>query len=262
MEASNIDQAVLVQASGSEIEHHAYINHCFKSYPNRFLGIGLIPNLPDPETHMSRLTEDGHIIGFRLSSVGGPTDPSEPVDIRKFKTFPIWKYAAENDHVLWLYPRASEAHLLPHLFDAFPQIRAVFNHLMVCPTPDTFTWDELGRPQIDTPMPPASHFVPVGEGESPACRYENVAVLVSAQYAFSKQPYPYLDLADWHQSLFSAFGPDRLMWATDFPWIVNNPGYAPLAGIVEELLPDLSPEDHAKLMGETARNFLRFPELP
>ena len=42
MEANGIDQAMLVQTGGTEIKHHAYLLHCLKTYPDRFLGIGLV----------------------------------------------------------------------------------------------------------------------------------------------------------------------------------------------------------------------------
>ena len=73
MEANNIDQAVLVQLGGTRIEHHAYLRHCLETYPDRFLGIGLIPpDCREPEEHMDRLAADGNIVGFRLRTLGGP----------------------------------------------------------------------------------------------------------------------------------------------------------------------------------------------
>ena len=66
-----IDKAVLVQTGGTSLAHHAYLQHCLRTYPDRFLGIGLIPPDADaPADHMDRLAEDGSIIGFRLRSLG------------------------------------------------------------------------------------------------------------------------------------------------------------------------------------------------
>ena len=78
---------------------------------------------------MAQLTDDTGIIGFRLSTFGGPRDIFAKMDVREFETYPIWKYAAERDYVLWLYPNAINAHLLPYLIQAFPQVRVVLNHL-------------------------------------------------------------------------------------------------------------------------------------
>ena len=256
MEANGVDQAVLVQIGGANLEHHAYLLHCLNSYPDRFLGIGLIPEeCPEVEEHMDRLADDAGIIGFRLSSIGGPADPFAPMDVREFKTYGIWKHAAERDYVLWLYLRAIDAHLLPYLLDVFPQVRVVLNHLGVCPGNGKFTVDEKGRPRIDTPM-----YNPAFHTTHRLARYENVTVHLSGQYAFSKEPFPYGDLAGWHRSLVSRYGSERLMWATDFPWILEEPGYGALTQIINELLPNLSDQAYNDIMGGAAKRFLRFPD--
>ena len=51
------------------------------------------------------------------------------------------------------------------------------------------------------------------------------------------------------------------MWATDFPWIVDDPGYDKMAQVVDELLPDLTPPDRDAIMGGTAKRVLRFPDM-
>jgi predicted TIM-barrel fold metal-dependent hydrolase len=84
---------------------------------------------------------------------------------------------------------------------------------------------------------------------------------LSGQYAFSKDPFPYNDLAPWHQKLLKSFGADRLMWATDFPWIYEHPGYDKLTTIIETSIPDIQPHELEAIIGGTARRFLRFPDI-
>ncbi len=255
MEAHRVGRAVLVQIGGTSLEHHAYLLHCLKTYPRRFLGIGLIPpDIPSAADHMDRLTDGTGVIGFRLSSLGGPRDPLDRIDIREFRTYPIWKRAAEKDYVLWLYPRSGEAHLVPFLLEAFPQVRVVFNHLFICPGKGKFSIDAKGRPRVDTPVPPMTRYATMRLNQ-----YENVTGHLSGQYAFSREPWPYRDLAGWHSQLLRAFGANRLMWATDFPWIAEDPGYGPLTRLMDELLPDLTEHERADIMGGTAQRFLRFP---
>ena len=255
MQAHDIDQAMLVQIGGAQIAEHAYLQHCLQAYPDRFLGIGLIPaDCADPGAHMDRLAADGGIVGFRLGTLGGPRDPFAPVDVRTFTSYPIWQHAAERDYVLWLYLRAADAHLTAYLVEAFPQVRVVFNHLGICPGEGKFRIDEHGRPRIETPSyNPSQHTV------YRLARYENVAVLLSGQYAFAKEAYPYRDLMGWHRTLYSDFGPHRLMWASDAPWIYGEPGYGALTTVLDELLPQLSESERAAIMGGTAQRFLRFP---
>ena len=163
-----IDKAVLVQTGGTSLAHHAYLQHCLRTYPDRFLGIGLIPPDADaPADHMDRLAEDGSIIGFRLRSLG---DFSRP----------IWEHAARQDYVLWLYLRAPSAPLLPQFLTDFPQVRVVVNHLMVCPSQDRFTWDAKG-PSADRRGDAAADRVPRTRADSP-----NVCVHLSGQYAMGK----------------------------------------------------------------------------
>ena len=90
-----------------------------------------------------------------------------------------------------------------------------------------------------------------------AC-FENVMMHISGQYAFSNEAYPYRDLARWHQRVLDLFGAKRLMWATDFPWILEDPGYGQLTDILKELLPDLHDNEYDDIMGENAKRFLRF----
>ena len=255
MRAHRIRQAVLVQIGGAELERHAYLLHCLRQHRDRFLGIGLIPeHAPDPERHMDRLAAEPGIIGFRLFSIGGPRDPFAPIEVEQFATYRIWKHAAENDYVIWLYPRAGDAHLIPYLLQAFPQVRVVLNHLGICPGAGKSYRDEQGRPRIATPA-----YNPAYHTTYRLNRYENVVVKLSGQPAFSREEYPYRDLTRWHRNLFDAYGSGRLMWGTDFPWNLADPGYERLIGVVRELLPDLNESDHAALMGGTARRFLRFP---
>lgn len=251
MEGSGVEKAVLVQIGGTALEHHAYLQHCLKTYPDRFRGIGLVPDYASPADHMDRLADDGGIVGFRLFDVGGPTDPLGDLDCRKFATYPVWAHAAKKGYTIWLYPKASEAHCVPFLVDAFPELQVVFNHMMFCPGEGAFTKDEKGRPRVDTPIPPLTRYNTMG-----LYQYENVCVKLSGQYAFSQEEYPYLDLKGWHNSLIGTFGPDRCMWATDFPWIRKDPGYDRLARVLDELLPDLGDEDREKVMGGTAEKRL------
>ena len=257
MEKHQIDQAVLVQMAGASIENHRYLLRCLKEHPNRFLGIGLVPEgHPNPVDHMAELTDNTGIIGFRFSTFGGPRDIFAKMDVREFEAYPIWKCAAERDYVLWLYPNAINAHLLPYLIQEFPQVRVVLNHLAVCPGKGKFSWDAYGRPQIQV-----TGYNLTMHTTYRLARFENVNVHLSGQYAFSTEEFPYKDLAGWHRGLLTGFGAKRLMWATDFPWILEEPGYGKLTTVIEELLPDLSEAELADIMGGNAKRILRFPDL-
>lgn len=268
MAESRVDRAVLVQTGGRALEHHAYLRHCLRRYPGRFLGIGGIPaggvSPREQNDHMDRLAADGDVIGFRLSSLGGPADPLAAMDVRTFATYPIWKHAAGKDYVLWLCPHAVDAHTVPFLIDAFPEVRVVFNHMLACPGAGSTGTDGKGRPRVRlSQFPPLTRYSTMGLHQ-----YGNANVLLSGQYAFSNEEWPYRDLTEWHERLHApatriqGFGAGRLMWGSDFPWIAEDPGYDRMARVVGELLPGLSQEELSAIMGGTAGRLLKFPGLP
>ena len=267
MAGNRVDQAVLVQIGGGALEHHAYLRHCLRRYPGRFLGIGLIPTEVSPREqtdHMDRLAADGDVIGFRLSSLGGPADPLAPMDVRTFATCPIWKHAAEKDYVLWLYPRAVDAHTVPFLIDAFPEVRAVFNHMLACPGARSRSTDGKGRPRVEfSQFPPLTRYSTMGLHQ-----YGNANVLLSGQYAFSNEEWPYRDLTEWHERLHAprarlqGFGAGPPHVGIRFSLDRGRSGVrqdgprrrGTAAGAVGEEL--------SGIMGGTAKRLLKFPDLP
>jgi L-fuconolactonase len=237
MESTGVERANLIQSGGHEIEHHRYLQHCLKTYPDRFRGIGRIANTLRPEKQMDCLAETGGIIGFRMTDIGGPLDPLAPMDVRSFSSYPVWKHAAEKDYVIWLYPKAAQNHCVPFLMEAFPELTVVYNHMAFCP----------GDTEAELPIPPQTRYNTMG-----LYQYPNVCVALSGQYAFSRQAYPYADLGPWHNNLLRTFKADHLLWGTDSPWILQEPGYDRSALVIDELMPDLSPADRALIMGGTA----------
>ncbi|MGF6637880.1 amidohydrolase family protein [Paraburkholderia sp. MM6662-R1] len=57
--------------------------------------------------------------------------------------------------------------------------------------------------------------------------------------------------------LLSQFGPQRLMWGSDWPVLNLNGDYASWHACVERLASSLGKEDRAAIFGETARSFYR-----
>lgn len=49
-------------------------------------------------------------------------------------------------------------------------------------------------------------------------------VKASAFFRVSTQPYPYPDAMAGLRLLVDTFGPQRVMWGTDFPWVTDKCG--------------------------------------
>jgi len=150
---------------------------------------------------------------------------------------------------LWFYSSVEQLQLLDRSLSRFPELVVVLNHMGFCP--DIFrdmSVDDHRRPRFDVPIPPGSLRVV----EQMARRHDNVYVHFSGQYAFSREPYPYPDLRPVTARLLDAFGPERMLWASDYPWVAEVPGYDSTMGVVDHLLPGLSKSERAAILGGTA----------
>ncbi|MBI2823804.1 MAG: amidohydrolase [Planctomycetia bacterium] len=84
-------------------------------------------------------------------------------------------------------------------------------------------------------------------------RHKHTAVKASAFYALGKKKAPYTDLAPMIRRLFDAFGPGRLMWATDCPYQVQEGhAYRDSIELVRSRLDFLSDADRQWLLQRAA----------
>ena len=84
-------------------------------------------------------------------------------------------------------------------------------------------------------------------------RHKHTSVKVSAFYALGKKAAPYLDLAPMTRRLLDAYGRERLMWATDCPYQVQEGHtYADSIELVRDRLDFLSDADRQWLLRKTA----------
>jgi predicted TIM-barrel fold metal-dependent hydrolase len=144
--------------------------------------------------------------------------------------------------------------LLDRLLELLPDLVVVINHLGFCPSIwDEMRVDEHGRPRFDVALPPDSLETIVG-----LARHPNVYVKMSGQYAFSQQPYPYLDLVPVVDRVYRAFGAERMMWASDYPWIKTEPGYTEMLALVDQQLPGINADERLAIRGGTAARLFRF----
>ncbi len=84
-------------------------------------------------------------------------------------------------------------------------------------------------------------------------RHKHAHVKVSAFYALGQKKPPYDDLVPMIRRLFDAFGPKRLMWASDSPYQLQGANtYRASIGLVRDRLDFLSKADREWLLAKTA----------
>ena len=225
MDAHGVDRAVLVGLD----DHDEYVASVLGP---RFAAIAV--GLHDLRQRRERFAFDG----VRTMTLEGVEDGL--------------RWAADNGLVLWTYLAPDQLPNLLQLPERFPDLPIVLNHLGFFP--HDMQVDEHGRPRFADPLPAERVDAVVS-----LAGYENVHVMLSGQYALSAEDPPYRDLDPVIQRLADAYGADRMLWASDHPWIDEVPGYATMLSLPEHALPDASAAELAAIRGGTALRL--FPRL-
>jgi predicted TIM-barrel fold metal-dependent hydrolase len=90
-------------------------------------------------------------------------------------------------------------------------------------------------------------------------RYPNVFVKISHTWSISKQPYPWLDAQEYVKRLHAAYGPQRLMWATDWPIIENSAAtYDQALRVVRDDMKFLNADDKSWMLNKTIQRVWNF----
>jgi predicted TIM-barrel fold metal-dependent hydrolase len=189
------------------------------------------------------LVEATGIEGLRLGDLGDPA----AARVEDLKTCPLFQCADELGLNVNIFTSGDQVPCVEMLAAAFPQVPISLDHLGVMPTTPGFV-DRWGRPRSDDePLPPAAFPRILA-----MARFPNVYIKVSGEYAVSKGPWPYADMKPMVEQIYRAYGPERMMWCTDSPWILEEPGYQKLVDLLDGHLPSLSQEEKDQIMGGTA----------
>lgn len=247
MDVAGVDHAIVVPLSKDD----EYLNEVLDTYPGRFAGVGCFDHeqsgLADVEARLAVVDLQG-LRFFGLDAAEGAAPES-------LASFPVLEFMAERGMIVWFYGDEVQLRALDLVMQRLPTLQVVMNHLAFLP--DMFAEmriDEHRRPHFDVALPPAG----LSAVEELAAKHQNLYVHFSGHYAFSGEPYPYRDLQDVSKRLLAAFGAERMLMASDWPWIEFEPGYAEVLATVDQLLPGLSPVERDAIRGGTALGLFRF----
>ena len=247
MEGAGVDRAVVVPLSA----HEEYLRDILGEFPGRFAGVGVFePEVADPVADLVRRVEETDIQGMRVFRLGDPVS-----DVEALPTFALLAAMEARRLKLWFYADPEQLAMLDRVLDLLPDLDVVLNHLGFCPDIHAeLRFDEHRRPRFDNfPLPP-----PTVEAVERVARHPRVHVHLSGQYAFSAQDYPHADVQPVVDAIYRIFGADRMLWASDYPWIAEVPGYAEQLALVDHYLPDLTDAERVAIRGGTAASLFRF----
>ncbi len=245
MSGAGVSRCVLVPLSPQD----EYLRECLRRHPGTFAGVGVHdPASSAPADDYRRRAQETGLQGLRVHHLGDPS----VAEIEALPMFALLQALADAGHVLWYYAPADQFPLLERMLEALPGLTVVLNHLGFA-MPAEFEPDEHGRPDIRTPLPPPT--LPTVQA---LARFPRVNVMLSGQYAFSREPFPHDDLTAVVRALYETYGAQRMLWASDFPWIRAVPGYAHQLELVDHALPGLPPDERAAILGGTAARLFSF----
>lgn len=224
-----VTRIVLIQMSFYGFDN-AYMLDVMSGSPGVFSGVAVIDETAQPVVKMNELAGRG-VRGFRIRPDKGSPDK--------------W-LAGAGMHAMWKC--GSEKGLaMCCLIDArfLPSVDA-----MCVQFPDTpVVIDHFARIGVDGEIREADV-----ANLCRLARHRNVAVKTSAFYALGRKQAPYHDLGPMFRRVLDAFGPERLMWASDCPFQVEGGHtYAASIDLVRRGLDFLSDGDRQWLLGKTAQ---------
>ncbi|HTZ76135.1 MAG TPA: amidohydrolase family protein [Candidatus Aquilonibacter sp.] len=233
MKANGVAKTVIIQ-----VIHYKYDNRyalaVLKQYPGTFRGVCRVDPLdPAAPDHLSYWTEQG-FHGVRISPAGDASGDW----FRGALMPPLWKRCEELKVPMTVLAPITRMPDVAPLMDRTPDLTLVIDHMADCPIDQPEQLEKLIALE----------------------RYPNVFVKISHTWSISKQPYPWLDAQQYVKRLYDAYGPRRLMWATDWPILETWTTYDKALSVVRDEMKFLNAEDEEWMLSRTIERVWPFPE--
>jgi len=235
MDEAGVDKAVIVQPRVYSWDNR-YLAHCIERFPDRFTALGLVdPTSPDGPDRLEDLVTQQRFAGLRLE-LGWEDDLD---DFHGKNRWLLWERAQDLGVAFGILGSAKDHSCVEPMAAMFPGVNILLDHLGGLP---------LDREQQDSLIKATLRLA----------RYPNVYVKLSNLQGKSNEAYPFRDTFDLAHRIYDAYGPERLMWGTDFPGVMIKCGYANAVELVRSHLPFLSESDKEWILHKTAEKVFRF----
>ncbi len=231
MDQSGVDRVLFVQTINYRWDH-SYVLDCNQRYPRRTAIVCWVDPLDQTApAALEHLVREKGIVGVRLQPYQTPQDWSWFSDP---STYGLWEKATELEIPISINILPHQMKALERMVQRFQQVKVVVDHLG-CQNP------------AESPEYPSA------EGLLRLAGYPNVNVKVSAFRLLSKEGYPYTDCLGLVERVHARFGAQRMLWASEFPYVQQVEGYAKALELVNRFT-FLSESDRTWLLGKTANN--------
>ncbi len=234
-----IDHTVLVQAAAT-INETEYLLGIADATPHVAAVVGWVDfERPDDKAQLARLARHPKFVGVR------PMIQDIPDDDWMLREDVQWGFRAVADLGLTFDALGFPRHLANFLtiLKRYPDMRVVVDHCV--------------KPQIRDHSPASFRFWADGmsriAGETGAfCKLSGLATEADEGWTVA-------DLGPYAEHVLSAFGPERVMWGSDWPVCRLRTEYSGWRAAAEQLTADLSLAGKARIFGATAAEFYGLP---
>jgi len=224
-----VSRVVLVQMSFYGFDN-SYMLDSIRESQGAFAGIAVIDDSQaSPQDEMRRLKPLG-VRGFRIYPRNLPADRW----LESNGLTAMWEAGAKEGQAMCCLVNPDALPAIDRMCEKHPETPLVVDH--------------FARIGVDGQMRDADI-----EKLCRLARHSRAYVKVSAYYALGKKKSPYTDLSPMIRRLYDAFGPERLMWATDCPYQVQSGHkYCDSIDLIRKHLDFLKSEDRQWILRGTA----------
>ncbi len=228
MDGADVAGALIVQPIVHGFDH-SYVDDALAQWPDRFVGMCLVdPQVSDPVGMLDELVGRGYR-GVRFNPALWREGELMNGDIGRA----LYKRAGELGIPVGFLVNPDNYAEIETLAAVYPETDAIIDHFGHCvPNRDGST-------------------VPAFERLLEMAKYPQVNVKFSEFPRASNQEFPYVDMYAWIHRLIAAYSADRLMWGTDFPFIVEQTGYSKGWEIADRIEPAIGPGLSDQILGAT-----------
>ncbi|XP_022979847.1 uncharacterized protein LOC111479419 [Cucurbita maxima] len=222
MEEAGVDGALIVQPINHKFDH-SYVTSVINKHPYKFVGCCLANPAEDGSgiqllEHL--VTKDGYS-AVRFNPYLWPSGQKMTNEVGKALFSTAGKLGIP---VGFMCMKGLSLHVeeIKELCTEFPSTNVLLDHLGFCKPPENEE-DSLAISQL---LELAS--------------FPQIYVKFSALFRVSRRPFPYQDLSCLLSQIVSSFGANRIMWGSDFPFVVLECGYKGAIDAVSVLANEIS----------------------
>lgn len=232
MRLHGVSKTVIIQVIHYRWDN-SYLADVLKRYPTYFQGVARVnPEDAAAPDHLSRLVQEQGFRGVRISPGGdargdwirGPLMP------------PLWTRCEQLKVPMTVLTPVTRMPDVEQLVEKFPDLTVVIDHMADSPADKP---DELKKLLS-------------------LAKFPKVFVKISHMWSVSKQEYPYRDSQAQVKRLYDTFGPQRLMWGTDWPLVENACGYGKALTLVKQEVDFLTEDDKSWILSKTVERVWPF----